>query len=108
MEADGVAYGGLSERSPTSPEALLEHWLPLKTRRHTWVFLERGRIVGLVSLRNCGHPAAWQIDCLQSEFQGSLLRLPEDLGFDRIAECSSLMKEISVKATQPQFMPIRA
>ena len=79
----GIAYGGLSERSPTSPEALLEHWLPLKTRRHTWVFLERGRIVGLVSLRNCGHPAAWQIDCLQSDGEQCLALL------DRVSAAAS-------------------
>lgn len=63
----GVDYDRISKRSATSPQALLQHWLPLKTRRHTWVCLERGRIIGLVSLRDCGHPAAWQIDCLRTE-----------------------------------------
>jgi len=63
----GADYHSLGNRSPTSLEGLLEHWLPLKTRRHTWVCLERGRIVGLVSSRDCGHPAAWQIDCIRTE-----------------------------------------
>ena len=62
----GIAHNGLSGRSPTSPEALVEHWLPVKTRRHTWVCHERGRIIGLISLRDCGHPAAWQIDCIRT------------------------------------------
>ena len=72
---EGTGNGGLSKRSPTSPAALLQHWLPLRTRRHTWVFLERGRIVALVSLRDCGHPAAWQIDCLQSDGERCLALL---------------------------------
>ena len=79
----GIDCGGLSKRSPTSPEALLEHWLPLKTRRHTWVFVERGRIVGLVSLRDCGHPAAWRIDCLQSDGEQCLALL------DRVSAAAS-------------------
>ena len=40
-------------------------------------------------------------------FQERLLRLLEDMGFEQIAECPSLMKEVTVK-TQPHFMPVRA
>jgi hypothetical protein len=55
----------LSKRSPTSPEVILEHWLPMRMKRLTWVCLERGRILGLVSIRGCYGSAAWHVDYLQ-------------------------------------------
>jgi len=62
-----IARDSLSQRSPLSPQAFLEHWLPLSGRRHTWVCLERGQIRGLVSIRSCSGPTAWQIDYLQAD-----------------------------------------
>lgn len=62
-----IARDSLSKRSPLWPQAFLEHWMPLGTRRHTWVCLERGYIRGLVSTRSCSGPAAWQIDYLRAD-----------------------------------------
>ena len=55
----------VSKRSPTSPEALVQHWLPLRMRRHTWVYVERGRVQGLVSTRSGYGSTAWHVDYLQ-------------------------------------------
>ena len=60
-----LTFDSVSKRSPTSPEALVEHWLPLRMRRHTWVYVERGRIQGLVSTRSGYGSTAWHIDYLQ-------------------------------------------
>jgi len=60
-----LTFYSLSKRSPTSPEALVQHWLPLKMRRHTWVYVERGRIQGLVSTRSGYGSTAWHVDYLQ-------------------------------------------
>lgn len=57
---------GLERRSLLSPRALLEHWLPLRGRRYTWVSSQQGRIQSLISVRSCSGPAAWQIDHLQA------------------------------------------
>jgi len=65
----------LGQRSPLSPQAFLEHWLPLGGRRHTWVCLERGHIRGLVSIRSCAGPTAWQIDYLQADEEHCLALL---------------------------------
>lgn len=60
-----LTFYSLSKRSPTSPEALVQHWLPLRMRRHTWVYVERGRIQGLVSTRSGYGSTAWHVDYLQ-------------------------------------------
>lgn len=60
-----IARDGLGGESPLSLQAFLEHWFPLRGRRHTWVSASRGRILGLISVRGCSGPSAWRIDCLQ-------------------------------------------
>lgn len=69
-----VARDSLTKRSSLSPQAFLENWLPLSGMRHTWVSLERGYIRGLVSIRSCSGPTAWQIDHLQAD-EGHCLAL---------------------------------
>ena len=64
---EAVSCGSLSRRSPTSPEALLEQWLPLRTRRQTWVVFQRGRPVGLLSARTSGNSGTWDIDHLHAD-----------------------------------------
>lgn len=70
-----IARDSLSKRSPLSPQAFLEHWLSLSGMRHTWVCLERGHIRGLVSIRSCSSPTAWQIDYLQGDEEQCLALL---------------------------------
>ncbi len=60
-----ITCDSLSKRSPKSPEALVQHWLPLRMRRHTWVYIERVRIQGLVSARSGYGSTAWHVDYLQ-------------------------------------------
>lgn len=62
-----IARDSFSQRSTLSPQAFIEHWLPLSGRRYTWVCLERGYIRGLVSIRSCSGPTAWNIDYLQAD-----------------------------------------
>ena len=62
---EAITRDRLRRASLLSAEALSEHWLPLRGRRHTWVSLDRGRILGVVSTKSCSGPAAWQIDYLQ-------------------------------------------
>ncbi len=62
---EAITRDRLRRASLLSAEALFEHWLPLRGRRHTWVSLERGRILGVVSTKSCSGPTAWQIDYLQ-------------------------------------------
>lgn len=58
--------GALGRRERHIPLGLnLEPWKPTGgRRRRSWVWLERGRIGGLVSLRRRGSPRVWEIDCL--------------------------------------------
>ena len=61
-----IARDSLGQKSLFSPEVFLEHWLPLKGRRHTWVSGEGGRLSGVVSIKRCAAPTAWQVDYLQA------------------------------------------
>lgn len=42
----------------------LEQWLSLEENRHTWIDVERGRVRGLVSVRNRWGQSVWEIDRL--------------------------------------------
>jgi hypothetical protein len=48
------------------------------------------------------------IFCIAFPFQESVLRLLGRLGFEQIAECSTLVKEIAIKVKEPHLMPIQA
>ncbi|MFQ5924409.1 MAG: hypothetical protein ACE5IE_00235 [Dehalococcoidia bacterium] len=72
---EAITRDRLRRASLLSAEALLEHWLPLKGRRHTWVSLDRGRILGVVSTKSCSRPTAWQIDYLQVDDEERCLAL---------------------------------
>jgi len=61
-----IARDSLAKRSPFSPQVFLEHWLPSRGMRHTWVSGEGGRLSGVVSVRPCAAPTAWQVDYLQA------------------------------------------
>jgi len=61
-----IARDSLAKRSPFSPQVYLEHWLPSRGMRHTWVSGEGGRLSGVVSVRPCAAPTAWQVDYLQA------------------------------------------
>lgn len=61
-----IARDSLAKRSPLSPQVYLEHWLPLRGMRHTWVSGEGGRLSGVVSVRPCAAPTAWQVDYLRA------------------------------------------
>ena len=56
---------GLGGASLLTPQALLEHWSPLGRRRYTWVWPNRGRILGVISTKSCSGPTSWQIDYLR-------------------------------------------
>ncbi|MFA5055916.1 MAG: hypothetical protein WC562_07095 [Dehalococcoidia bacterium] len=48
-----------------SPEVFLEHWLPGKGRRRTWVTDEDGRIDSLISVKSNRSSSIWYVDYLQ-------------------------------------------
>jgi hypothetical protein len=48
-----------------SPEIFLEHWLPGKGRRRTWVTDEDGRINSLISVKSNKASRIWYVDYLQ-------------------------------------------
>ena len=62
-----ITSDSLSELSPTSPRAIIEHWIPLTNRRQTWLFLERGRIRGLASVRAWPTSSTWRVDCVHGD-----------------------------------------
>lgn len=45
----------------------MEHWLPVRLRRHTWISYRGGRVVGLVSIKFCATSSAWHVDCLRAD-----------------------------------------
>lgn len=55
----------LGEASLLTPQTWLEHWFPLGRRRYTWVWLNRGRILGVISAKSCFGSTSWQIDYLR-------------------------------------------
>ena len=62
---EAITRDRLGRASLLAPQSLLEHWFPLPRRRYTWVWPDRGRILGLVSAKACSGAAAWQIDNLR-------------------------------------------
>ncbi|MEA1959372.1 MAG: hypothetical protein U9N44_06935 [Chloroflexota bacterium] len=55
-----------SRRSFFSPEIFLEHWVPLRGRRRTWISDDGGRIGSLVSVKSGASPQIWHVDYLQA------------------------------------------
>ena len=47
-----------------SNAVFIQQWLMLESSRHTWVWLQQGRVRGLVSVRHRGSPRAWEVDRL--------------------------------------------
>lgn len=72
-----TARDSLGQRSLLSPEVLLEQWLPFRGKRHTWVSVERGRVLGVVSIRSRFGPTACQIDYLQADEERCLALLDQ-------------------------------
>lgn len=62
---EAITRDRLGGASLLAPRDFLEHWFPLGGRRYTWVWQDRGRILGVVSARSCCGPTAWQIDHLR-------------------------------------------
>ena len=62
-----IACDNLNNTSPVSPEAFIEHWLPVRLRRHTWISFRGGRVVGLVSIKFSATSSAWHVDCLRAD-----------------------------------------
>lgn len=79
-----ISCDSLSNVYPTSPSALVEHWLPLHARRYTWLVVERGRALGLLSVRSCRACAAWTVHHLQTD----------------LAHCSSLLDAATAAAAK--------
>lgn len=61
-----AARNSLSKRSFLSPDVILEHYLPLKGKRDTWISKEGGRISGAISVKGSVTSTAWQIHYLQA------------------------------------------
>ena len=77
-----VTRNSLGKGSIFSPEAVLEHWLPLNGRRHTWVFEGDGRIDGAISVKGGPSPTAWKIDYLQVSDEEQCVSLLETASAD--------------------------
>lgn len=60
-----------------SPEIFLEHWLPLKGRRRTWVTDEDGRINSLISVKSNKASRIWYVDYLQASDERNCYALLE-------------------------------
>ena len=52
------------ERSPHPLGTALEQWFSFATGRHTWINVKGATLRGLVSARQRGSKAAWELDCL--------------------------------------------
>ncbi|MFA5375500.1 MAG: hypothetical protein WC455_07080 [Dehalococcoidia bacterium] len=63
-----------------SPEVFLEHWLPLKGRRRTWVTDEDGRINSLISVKSNKESKIWYVDYLQASDEKHCYALLEYVG----------------------------
>jgi hypothetical protein len=48
-----------------SPIPFVREWLSLEEQRHTWIRLDNGKIVGVVSSRSSGCPRVWEVDRLR-------------------------------------------
>jgi hypothetical protein len=67
----------LGGRSLSVPGVLIEHWIPITGKRHTWIFEDGSRINGLVSAKGSTKPAAWQVDYLQVDNEDMCVELLE-------------------------------
>jgi len=63
-----------------SPEIFLEHWLPFKGRRRTWVTDEDGRINSLISVKSNKESKIWYVDYLQASDEKNCYALLEYVG----------------------------
>jgi hypothetical protein len=63
-----------------SPEIFLEHWLPWKGRRRTWVTDEDGRINSLISVKSNKASRIWYVDYLQASDEKNCYALLEYVG----------------------------
>ncbi len=82
---EAISRDGVGNANPLTLWALLQHWFPLGRTRYSWVSLDRGRVQGIVSARNCSSPNAWQID---------YLRVKDDYLDDE--RCFALLDKLSV------------
>jgi len=60
-----------------SPEIFLEHWLPWKGRRRTWVTDEDGSINSLISVKSNKASKIWYVDYLQASDERNCFALLE-------------------------------
>lgn len=58
-----------------APQSLIEHLFPLPRRRYTWVWPNRGRMLGVVSAKSCSGATSWQIDYLRVDDEQRCLAL---------------------------------
>jgi len=63
---EAISRDGVEKRNLLTPQALLQHWFPLKRTRYTWLWLNLGRVHGVVSVRSCYGRTVWQIDYLRA------------------------------------------
>lgn len=73
---------GTDEGAPGVLGAAVEQWFSFATRHRTWVSIRGQTILGMVSTRNLGTPAAWEIDTLipaSSEVEDVTLSLLEQV-----------------------------
>jgi len=63
-----------------SPEIFLEHWLPGRGRRRTWVTDEDGRINSLISVKSNKESRVWYVDYLQASDDRNCYALLEYVG----------------------------
>ena len=75
-----VTRNSLGQRSLFSPEVIMEHWLPLNGRRHTWVCEGDERIDGAISVKGGPSPTVWKIDYLQVMDEERCVSLLETAG----------------------------
>lgn len=61
-----IARESRGKRGLFSPGVFVEHWLPLRERRHTWVWGDGVRIGGAVSVKSGAAATAWQVDYLHA------------------------------------------
>lgn len=73
----------LGGASLLAPQSLIEHWFPLPRRRYTWVWSNRGRILGVVSAKSCSGATSWQIDYLRVDDEQRCLAL-----LDTVSACA--------------------
>jgi len=65
--------------------ALVEHWIPITGKRHSWISRDDSSIDGLISVKGSTKPAVWQVDYLQVKDENS---------------CADLLEEVSAAAAE--------